>query len=344
MSNGVYRRDFLVGSAGAALGLGALGAQAARAESGPPRVRGRRKLGRTGLEMSDISYGSSRTTDPKVALHALERGINYFDTAEGYKGGASEEALGVALKGRRQDVILTSKTKVRIGSKLESMMSSLEGSLRRLRTDHVDIYLSHAVNDVEVLKSEEWQGFVAKAKQQGKIRFSGLSGHAGRLVECIEYAADHALADVILCAYNFGQDPAFHQRFTRSLCASYRARQTLTPTRYEKGLERNVTTLRQFDDVITAYYGRYRNAEDYYRSVSSGPRLDQIDRPTLVLGTDNDPFIPVENIAHWPHSKTVRVEITGGAGHVGFIGSSKAPRFFWAADRMLAFLQEIDSK
>ncbi|GMR24445.1 MAG: alpha/beta fold hydrolase [Acidobacteriota bacterium] len=132
-------------------------------------------------------------------------------------------------------------------------------------------------------------------------------------------------------------------RFTRSLCRSYRSRQRLSPERHEQGRERGITSLRQFDDVVTAHYGGYSDAEDYYRTVSAGPRLEEIDRPTLVLGTDNDPFIPYESIAHWPHSENVRVEIVEGAGHVGFLAASNAPRYFWAADRMLAFLQAIDS-
>lgn len=133
----------------------------------------------------------------------------------------------------------------------------------------------------------------------------------------------------------------YQQRFTRSLCASYRKRRAFAPARYEKDLERSVATLRQFDDVITARYGGYRDAEDYYRSVSAGPRLDAIDRPTLVLSSDNDPFIACEDFASRQRSDAVAIEIIGGAGHVGFIGSSEAPRWFWAADRMLAFLREI---
>lgn len=134
----------------------------------------------------------------------------------------------------------------------------------------------------------------------------------------------------------------YQLRFTRSLCASYRARQRLSPTRYEKGRDEGVRTLRQFDDVITAYYAGYRNAEHYYRTVSTGPKLDQIDRPTLVLATDNDPFIPQDSIAHWCHSKHVHMEIVPGAGHVGFVSKSVAPRFFWAADRLLTFLNDIE--
>ena len=60
-------------------------------------------------------------------------------------------------------------------------MRALEGSLRRLRTDRIDIYFNHAVNDVARVQNPEWPEFVAKAKQQGKIRFTGVSGHGGRL-------------------------------------------------------------------------------------------------------------------------------------------------------------------
>lgn len=151
--------------------------------------------------------------------------------------------------------------------------------------------------------------------------------------------------DMSLCAdaLELRKNWIYQFRFTRSLCRSYRARQRLSPERHEKGRERGITSLRQFDDVVTAHYGGYGDAEHYYRTVSAGPRLEEIDRPTLVLGTDNDPFIPYDSIAHWPHSENVRVEIVEGGGHVGFLGASKAPRFFWAADRMLAFLHAIDS-
>jgi predicted aldo/keto reductase-like oxidoreductase len=78
---------------------------------------------------------------------------------------------------------------------------------------YVDAYLNHAVNDVERISNPEWAEFTELARKQGKIRFRGLSGHAGRLVPCIEYGLDNGLLDVILVAYNFGQDPAFYQSF-----------------------------------------------------------------------------------------------------------------------------------
>ncbi len=73
--------------------------------------------------------------------------------------------------------------------------------------DQLDIW------DIWDLESPSING---KRWQQGKIRFTGMSGHAGRLVDCVDYALDNDLVDVLLLAQNFGQDPAFYERFTRT--------------------------------------------------------------------------------------------------------------------------------
>ena len=130
----------------------------------------------------------------------------------------------------------------------------------------------------------------------------------------------------------------YHKRFIVSLKRAYRDRQRLSNGRYAKGRERGLRTLREFDDVITAHYGGYRDAEDYYRTVSTGPRLGAIDRPTLVLAPRNDPFIPPPAPGEWSLSETVRVEIPSSGGHVGFVGPTRAPRRFWAAERIVSFL------
>jgi uncharacterized protein len=121
--------------------------------------------------------------------------------------------MGNALKGKRDKVFLTSKTIARADDTRAAMMTALEGSLRRLQTDHVDVYFNHAVNDPARLKNPEWHEFITQARGQGKVRFSGMSGHAGNLAECLDYAIDSGNCDVILCAHNFGQDPRFFQRF-----------------------------------------------------------------------------------------------------------------------------------
>jgi hypothetical protein len=210
----LLRRSLALGLAPALLAL-ASGAEGAPAEA--PRVRRRVKLGKTGLELPDIGFGSSSLrSDDALVKHALARGIDYFDTAESYQGGSSEETIGRALAGRRDEVLLASKQSAGAGTKRAAMFEALEGSLRRLGTDRIDVYFNHAVNDPDRLRNDEWYEFVSRAKQQGKIRFSGMSGHGGRLVECLDLAVDEKLVDVVLVAFNFGQDPEFHERFTGS--------------------------------------------------------------------------------------------------------------------------------
>jgi predicted aldo/keto reductase-like oxidoreductase len=175
-------------------------------------------LGRTSIQISDISFGASRLNagEEAIVAHAFERGINYFDTAESYSGGDSERTIGNALRGKRDKVYITSKVEAGATDRKEALMATLEGSLRRLGTDYVDVYFNHAVNDVRRLQNPEWHEFTARAKEQGKIRATGMSGHAGHLIECLDYALETGSVDVILVAYNFGQDPAFYQRLTRS--------------------------------------------------------------------------------------------------------------------------------
>ena len=215
------RREFLKRSAIAGVSAGLLpmlGASDAVASIAPGQVRRLSPLGKTGLKISDISFGGARLNrgDEDVVQHAFDRGINYFDTAENYTGGESEAVIGNALKGKRDKVYLTSKTLAGPADSKEVMMAALEGSLKRLQTDHIDVYFNHAINEIERIKNPEWHEFTDRAKKQGKIRFAGMSGHAGHLIECLDWAIDSGRFEVILCAYNFGQDPRFYQRFLRS--------------------------------------------------------------------------------------------------------------------------------
>jgi predicted aldo/keto reductase-like oxidoreductase len=216
------RRTFLkrLSLAGAYLGIAGTGTSSAsvvHATATAPMIKQYKRLGSTDIQFSDISFGGSGLqNDVKLVEYALARGINYFDTAESYRGGHSEETIGKALRGKRHKVYLTSKGAFEADSRQEEMMRTLEGSLRRLQTDYIDVYFNHAVNDVRRLQNSEFRIFTERAKQQGKIRYTGLSGHGGRLIECLDYAITSGGFDVMLVAYNFGQDPSFLQRFTRS--------------------------------------------------------------------------------------------------------------------------------
>lgn len=276
------RRQFLKMTAAAGASAG-LGTAAAREPAPAPHVRNYRRLGRTGLDVSDISFGSSRLREGEDALvrHALDRGINYFDSAHGYTGGASETVLGRVFKGMREDVVLVSKVEGTADWTSAQMMAHLEESLQRLQTDYIDIYMNHAVNDVERMQSAEWAAFVDTARGQGKIRFAGMSGHAGRLIPCLDFALDEDLVDVILCAYNFGQDPKFYERFTRSF--NFVANQPDLPRVLAKAKARDVgvVTMKtlmgaRLNDMRPYESGNATFAQAAFRWVLSNPDVDAL--------------------------------------------------------------------
>ncbi len=240
----INRRKFLGLGTAAAVSLGqidrVLAKQTAVAPA-PPRIRRQVTLGRTGLQVSDISFGSSSLTDPDLVRHALDRGVTFFDTAESYRFGLAETAIGEGLLGVRERVVLSSKTKAGAGDTQSDMMEALENSLRRLKTDYLDIYFNHAVNAVERMANAEWWAFTERAKAQGKIRFRGMSGHGGRLAQCLDYTIDHDLADVILVAYSYTQDPDFYARLRHTF--DFVAIQTELPRVLDKARKKNIGVL-----------------------------------------------------------------------------------------------------
>jgi predicted aldo/keto reductase-like oxidoreductase len=278
----IGRREFIrTGTlAGLGFGLGALGS-AASSVPNAPRVRRYSRLGLTGMQISDISFGADRLSSGQEELiqHACDLGINYFDTAETYRDGDSETALGRALRGKRHHIFLASKTLAWPDASKQAMMQALEGSLRRLQTDYLDVYFNHAVNDLDRLKNPEWYAFVEAAKRQGKIRFSGVSGHAGHLRECLEYAIDSGNFDVILCAYNFGQDPLFYQRFLGGF--DMVARQPDLPRILKKARHRGVGVIvmktlmgARLNDMRPYERGGATYAQAAFRWVLSNPDVD----------------------------------------------------------------------
>ena len=131
----------------------------------------------------------------------------------------------------------------------------------------------------------------------------------------------------------------YEARFVRMLSQAYRRRAAARPDLFPAGLERGLDSVRAFDDRITAPFGGFAGAADYYAQSSAGPWLASIDRPTLMLAAADDPMIPVASVGRWARSPRVALEVTPTGGHVGFVGSSKAPGFFWAADRAMAFVE-----
>jgi aryl-alcohol dehydrogenase-like predicted oxidoreductase len=150
-----------------------------------------RKLGRQGLEVSALglgcmgmsqSYGEPDDQESLATLdRAIELGVTFFDTAEAYGPFTNEELLGRAFKGRRERVIIATKFGFRfegsqvvgVDSRPEHIRGVAEASLRRLRTDHIDLFYQHRVDPAVPI--EDVVGAMARLVQEGKVRFLGLS-------------------------------------------------------------------------------------------------------------------------------------------------------------------------
>lgn len=150
-----------------------------------------RRLGRTELEVSELSYGAARgaSQDPKqfvaTVRSCFDAGINLVDTAGGYDGGASEKVLGEALRGYDHVLVETKYCPYEsyaVGARYvgtpAALVGSAEESLRRLRRDHLDIFLGHGLRTLESLDQFMNDGCYAamvRLREQGKVRYLGIS-------------------------------------------------------------------------------------------------------------------------------------------------------------------------
>lgn len=205
--NSSSRRLFL--TAGLALPAAGFGNPSPQSSSKPadasraPQTRlAYRTLGKTGLKPTAVAFGCMITSDPSVIEAAADQGINLFDTARGYQGGNNERMVGAALKSKRKNLILTSKTP---SPNKEGALKDLETSLRELGTDYLDVWYLHAKSKPEHVADDLMEA-QRIAKQQGKIRFAGISTHGGHkeLIPAV-IAAKHF--DVLLTSYNFTMEP-----------------------------------------------------------------------------------------------------------------------------------------
>jgi predicted aldo/keto reductase-like oxidoreductase len=191
----VRRREFL----GSVL-AGAATSRAAAAELPRRPYKG-------GVELSVIGFGGIVVVglEPKEAdrmvASSIDRGVNYFDVAPSYWDGEAEIKLGNALKGRRERVFLAEKTTERTAA---GAQRELEQSLKRLHTDHVDLYQFHAVASLEDVEKITAPGGAAelffRARREGKVRFLGFSAHSAPAALAL---MDRLELDSVLFPVNF---------------------------------------------------------------------------------------------------------------------------------------------
>ena len=198
--------------------------------AGTTKIKEFRTLGRTGFKVSDVSFGAGPLNNANVLAAALDRGMNYIDTAEHYENGNSERTVGQVFKTRdRKSVFLTTKLNLTFNKKIskteirERFMKSLE----RMGTDRADCLMIHMCTLAQI-KHEPYHELIGELKAEGKVRFSGLSNHgadnslSGRLDEpcevVVQAAAEDGRFDVVLGVFNFLKEEQGEKIF--KACAS----------------------------------------------------------------------------------------------------------------------------
>jgi len=152
-----------------------------------------RKLGRTGLKVSNLclgamtfgnqQWGCDEATSKAIVDRFLEAGGNFIDTADVYVGGVSEEITGRAIRDRRQSVVLATKVAGPMGGgpndlglSRKHILDAVEASLRRLGTDYIDLYQVHAYDPTTPL--DETLGALDDCVRSGKVRYAGCSNYS----------------------------------------------------------------------------------------------------------------------------------------------------------------------
>ena len=161
-----------------------------------------RRLGRTDLEISEISLGGSPIPEWHILMQAVERGVNYIDTSHSYMNGNSERQIGKLLKAVGRDKIhVGTKFHLRRNWNEDTIIRSVEGSLNRLQTDYIDVLLIHGAGRKEELIDERLLSAYSKLKESGKFRFSGLSCHSNHQ-EVVSTAIGCGHYDMVQLGYN----------------------------------------------------------------------------------------------------------------------------------------------
>lgn len=211
-SRNVDRRDFLKLSAAAASsiamgGCSPVGKDVEHAASVEMRYR---PLGDTGLKVSEVSFGAHGLDNPALLPAAIDAGINTFATSGHYMDGREEEALGDAISklgNRREELVILTGNRERPGATKQSILDSIDASLRRLRTDRLEVYYNGEVRSPSDQRVDALFEAFEEANKAGKVLHLGISGHSGGMQECLNAAIADEKYKVLFTKYDFASYP-----------------------------------------------------------------------------------------------------------------------------------------
>jgi predicted aldo/keto reductase-like oxidoreductase len=190
-----------------------------------------RPFGNTGVDVPILSFGGSLDFNFRLLRQAVKWGVTYWDTANSYRGGRSEQAVGNYFgkyPDDRKKIFLVTKSHAWTRN---GMSRDLHESLERMKTDYIDLFFVHSVNNISELdaKTKVW---AEKAKTEGKFRFFGFSTH-GNMESCMLEGARLGWIDGIMMTYNYR---LMHtDRMKRAMDACYEAGIGLTAMKTQGG-------------------------------------------------------------------------------------------------------------
>ena len=153
-------------------------------------ILGKRSLGKTGILVSPVCFGATRTSEESLIRYVIDKGINFLDTGRAYANGKNEMLVGRAVSGIRNKVVIQSKLRLekrelpswgnenKVAGEISSVLQGkLEESLKALNTDYIDVLLYHSASDEELLFHPAVMKFFEGMKSTGVIRAHGFSAH-----------------------------------------------------------------------------------------------------------------------------------------------------------------------
>jgi hypothetical protein len=208
---GIDRRRLLqLGAAASGLLVGCGGSPEAPAGDAAPAEMRYRPLGKTGLNVSELTFGSQGVDNPPLMQAALAAGVTTFFTSGEYLDGREEIALGQAMKAlgvRREDVVVITGITVGRETTRRRTLEAIDGCLRRLSTDYLDVFAMGEVCSPADLRVDAFHEAVGEAKQAGKVKLLALSGHCGGMQPCLEAAIADGRFEALLFKYDFVSYP-----------------------------------------------------------------------------------------------------------------------------------------
>jgi aryl-alcohol dehydrogenase-like predicted oxidoreductase len=211
MQENISRKKFLATTITGLAGIKLVSTALAGNKTGSSQ---KRNIGKTGLLVSPVCFGATRTNEESLIRYVLSKGINFIDTGRSYANGNNERLVGRAVAGVRNQVVIQSKIKLearelpsagkgeRGAAEIRTALGSkLEASLKALNTDYIDILLYHNASDEKLLFHPEVMKFFEGMKSSGVIKAHGFSAH-NAFMNLFERNNKELYYDVMMVPFN----------------------------------------------------------------------------------------------------------------------------------------------